>query len=87
MKRIADLKAAVGCSYASIYDWAHSEAPPARMQKGFDARLIAALKTDRRTLFLSYASIAPEAAPVIDPPRRRPRGGNGIARAPMARAA
>ncbi|MGD0462862.1 MAG: hypothetical protein ABSB74_10275 [Tepidisphaeraceae bacterium] len=68
-KRIADLSTAIGCSYAALYQWKQLETPPDAMQKGFDVGLIAALKTDRMTLFCSYVSIAPADAPVIEPPR------------------
>jgi hypothetical protein len=86
-KRIADLQAAVGCSYAAIYQWKNSENPPQAMQKGFDRMLIRALRTDRWTLFCAYASIGPEKAPVIEPPRDRPQGWDEIKVAPVAAAA
>ncbi|MEI8198154.1 MAG: hypothetical protein WCI73_19855 [Phycisphaerae bacterium] len=39
---------------------------PVQLRKGFDAALYRVLKTDAKTLFIGYANIAPEAAPIIE---------------------
>ena len=36
------------------------------MRKDFDVRLARVLKTDRRTLFVEFGNITPEAAPTIE---------------------
>jgi hypothetical protein len=64
--RLSDLAKAVGCSNAIVFQWIKFSSPPERMQKGFDGRLAAALRTDRFTLFSAYALTAVEKAPLID---------------------
>lgn len=88
-KRIVDLSSTVGCSPDLLTRWHNSRFPPETIRKGFDVALIVALRTDRWTLFNAYASIAPEDAPVIDPPRDVDRVGGklGIRRAPARGAA
>lgn len=41
-------------------------APPPAMRKGYDAAIIQQLRTDRRTLFIEFARVTPEEAPLID---------------------
>jgi len=87
-RRLADLSTAVGCNPNLLTVWHQSESPPNSMRKGFDLALVRALRTDRMTLFGLYATIAPEDAPVIEPPRDVDRAGrNRIRRAPTARVA
>jgi len=57
---------AVGCSFDQLARWIALESPPEKMLKGFDGKLCQVLLTDRPTLFISYATIAPEDAPILD---------------------
>lgn len=64
--RDSDFATAVGCCRKQLVNWFSFSAPPAHMRKGFDASLIAALKTDRETLFVNFSSIPASTAPRID---------------------
>jgi hypothetical protein len=87
-RRFTDLSSAIGCSHDVIFRWRLMSTPPDAIRKGFDAELIIALRTDRWTLFNAYASIAPEAAPLIDSNGGRNTGGrSSIKRSPMRGAA
>ncbi|HEX4056000.1 MAG TPA: hypothetical protein VHX86_17180 [Tepidisphaeraceae bacterium] len=61
-KRQADLAAAVGCKRERIVRWYAAKTPPAKMRKGFDRALAAALQTTVHMLFHDYVNIAPEVA-------------------------
>ena len=64
--RKRDLAASVGCQANCVSRWVKLQIPPARMLKGFDASLVAVLKTDRRTLFSAFSTISPTVAPIIE---------------------
>ncbi|MGD0464651.1 MAG: hypothetical protein ABSB74_19375 [Tepidisphaeraceae bacterium] len=68
-RRIGDLSTSLGCCPDLVTRWLRSEFPPDSIRKGFDTALIGALRTDRWTLFNSYTTVAPEDAPIVDPPR------------------
>jgi hypothetical protein len=66
-----DLARDVGCRQEQISRWIGADAPPA-MRKRFAAALAAALRTDLHTLFVTFAEVRPEAAPLADPVARAP---------------
>ena len=64
-RRKKDLAAAVGSSNNQLTKWLQMERPPDQMRKMFDHNLAAALKIDRRTLFLDWEEMNPGDAPEV----------------------
>lgn len=56
----------IGCKRQLIVRWVGLPSPPREMRKCFDSTLVRVLRTDRETLFVNYAQISPESAPLLD---------------------